>query len=381
MRALWAEFAEPKVSEDGLLRHRLYQLGEWEHGDFGKFQLTPELHAEMVKNFAPCNLDYNHEWADVSAGRIEAVEPEIDAEGWAWGISRLTPKAIEYVNSGEYRGFSPEIQFKAKDRKGNPIGCYLAGGGLTNRPFFPIELAAIARQRLAASNPPPVRADIGETIMDLQGREDMATGQTYVTLPAGTVLPDGTTLDADTEFTVVIPEEDAEMAAKKKKAMMDEAAAQAAQVAASQMENAALKASLSAVNSEVGKLKATVAELSSKAEAERTLRLTNEAKLFTTSKHVKPSLAARIEKTYISLGKEEAESLLADIGDLAYIPTGEIGTGAGDEATASGVAAFQAALDTLKASQPNAKLSTLISTLKSTMPRQFAEWERADQVS
>lgn len=374
MRTLWAEFTEPKVSEDGLLRHRLYQLGEWEHPSFGKFRITPELHAEMVKNFEPANLDYDHEWDNISAGQIQSVEAELDSDGWAWGVSRLTPRAIERVNAGEYRGFSPEIEFKAKDRKGKGVGCFLAAGALTNRPFFPIELAAIRTKRLAASMAGFTARTTEANMLELMGRMDEGGGF-FVTLPAGTSLPDGTTLDADTEIAVEVAQ--AEMAEKKK----EEEMAMAAQMANVRTENATLKASLKAVNTEVETLKGSIQKLTEAAENERTLRLTNEAKLFTATKHIKPSLQKRVEETFVRLGREEAEALLADIGDSAYIPTGEIGTGAGSEPGASGVKAFQSALDTLRAANPAAKQTTLIDQLRLTMPRQFSEWERADAIS
>jgi hypothetical protein len=58
----WAEFSNPQIGPDLQLRHKLYQLGEWEHAYFGKFEITPKLHAEIAANFSadePQNLNYD----------------------------------------------------------------------------------------------------------------------------------------------------------------------------------------------------------------------------------------------------------------------------------------------------------------------------------
>ena len=109
----WAEFSNPQIGPDLQLRHKLYQLGDWEHAYFGKFEITPELHAEIVANFSadePQNLNYNHVNDAISAGLIIEVEADTDADGWAWGTSLLT-------DASRHRLIPPWMNYRPRLRR------------------------------------------------------------------------------------------------------------------------------------------------------------------------------------------------------------------------------------------------------------------------
>lgn len=356
----WAEFSNPQIGPDLQLRHKLYQLGDWEHAYFGKFEITPELHAEIVANFSadePQNLNYNHVNDAISAGLIIEVEADTDADGWAWGTSLLTDAAAEYVRKREYRGFSAEIDFKAKDRKGNPVGAYLCGGALTNTPFFNIVLSD---RRLAASAYPTVdesqaatAAEIpGEPMDPLTSRYDAETETLFVTLPDGTEMP------------VMLPEGFGPMEdmADMKRKQTEAESQMAAQVAASRQMNDRLLA-----------LERANIELKTQVGKERELRLSAEADAFLTTQRVKPSLREDVKEKYLLKGAEEARSFLSRLGDLAIVDEREHGVSATPEL--NDISFIDAEIFKLQQSNPKMPLSQIHRSVAKAYPAKFQRWE------
>lgn len=384
MGRLWAEFSNPKVDSDGILRHKLYQLGDdWVHRVYGPFKITPEIHAEIVKNFNPedptyTNLSYNHRAEDVSAGKLLSIEPNLDDEGWAWGTSLLTPQAIEQVNTGQYRGFSPEIEFKGtQTRTGKRVtGAFLAGGSLTNIPFFPIQFSKSKRDRLAASSQLKsafqVDSTTGDTPMDpLASTWDASTLTLTVTLPAGITLADGTMLDADTPVAVTLPDELIKILQPDEAAEPDNMG----DMPKTAVMSAAMQEQFKAQEVRLAGLEASNKRMAGLLEQERALRFSAEADNFLNSKRVKPSLREEIKGIYLSAGVDKANKLLAAIGDSAFVPEGEIGSGADKPSVFSFIETQRAAL---KASNPALRMSQIDVMLSREYPKEFEIYERGN---
>lgn len=369
-RRLWAEFNSQKVGEDGLLRHKLYQLGDdWVHPNFGPFKITEEMHAEIVSNFEPSNLNYNHQPSDISAGKIVNIEDSLDADGWAYGTSRLTPRAIEYVNSGEYRGFSAEIDFKSADRKGQPLGCQLIGGALTNIPFFNIEFDSRRSNVLAASDEPArhIAAQLESSNMSI--RFDAESFALFL------VGPQDALVEGQEVALEIPPELQAIFDQCQKPA---EEAEPETPVAASETVTVAASAEVASLQLSISNLKSTfeskVIELSTQLKGEREMRLRAEAENFLTLKRVKPSLRNRCVGLFLSSGQAEVESFLSEIGSSAFVPEGEIGAAGKEEI--SPIAFIESERAKLLASNP--KLSTFQADvqLSNLFPEQFAAYDR-----
>jgi phage I-like protein len=111
------------------------------------FSITPEMMREMQANFAKRKngqvvIDYEHASEDPAVAKGGPVP----AAGWIHALSangkltalvEWTPKAEEMLRAGEYRFFSPAIDFNAADKEtGEPQGATLTSGALTNHPFL-----------------------------------------------------------------------------------------------------------------------------------------------------------------------------------------------------------------------------------------------------
>lgn len=131
--------------------------GTWVKGDH-KFSITSKDIDSMIDNFeqranGQTVIDYEHasEMPEMAKGG------PIPAAGWMHGLRKrkisdprskelvdalsalveFTPKAEEMLGNGEYRFFSPAIDWSKTDKKtGKPIGATLTSGALTNHPFL-----------------------------------------------------------------------------------------------------------------------------------------------------------------------------------------------------------------------------------------------------
>lgn len=131
--------------------------GTWVKGNH-KFSITSDDIDNMIRNFetranGQTVIDYEHasEMPELAKGNA------IPAAGWMHGLRKRkihdprtnelvdaltalaewTPKAEEMLLNGEYRFFSPAIDWSKTDKKtGKPIGAALTSGALTNHPFL-----------------------------------------------------------------------------------------------------------------------------------------------------------------------------------------------------------------------------------------------------
>lgn len=393
---LWIEFSEPKVGDDCRLRHRLYQLGEWVHEYHGPFTITEDTHKEIVANFSlPVNLNYDHEDLGISAGKIVEIEPELDADGFAWGVSVLTPRAKDRVNEGEYRGFSAQVQWKSKDEKGRKrTGAYMDGGALTNIPFFrtdfDIERLAAMRTALLSdlrsefarlTNKAAFAATGGGMPIDTLKGKLNPDGSYSITLPAGFTLPDGTKLDAPMDVPLEIEgmEAEAEMG---KKTPEEEAAMAAAQTrlaaAEAELETAKrelteLRASRVGQSGEIAALHASVASM--KAELARQQAAANEAKAdaYLAEMRVAPSARDEIREVYLSQGPAKADKWLSILGAVGVVPDGELGRG-DDPARKTPASQFETVLAEFKRAHPDMRELDAVAQLSRQHPKSYAAW-------
>lgn len=112
-----------------------------------KFSITQEDMNDMAQNFAKRKndmlvIDYEH------ASEMPAVAKggPVPGAGWIHALSangkltalvEWTPQAEEMLRTGQYRFFSPAIDWEAKDKQtGTPQGATLTSGALTNHPFL-----------------------------------------------------------------------------------------------------------------------------------------------------------------------------------------------------------------------------------------------------
>jgi phage I-like protein len=147
----------------GMVMHRLgAQLrqiavavpGTWVKGDH-KFSITKEDLANMARNFGKRKndmivIDYEHASEDPAVARGgpvpgagwihelnlgQAADPKTGSALHA--LVEWTPQAEEMLRTGQYRFFSPAIDWGAKDKEtGEPQGATLTSGALTNHPFL-----------------------------------------------------------------------------------------------------------------------------------------------------------------------------------------------------------------------------------------------------
>ena len=139
--------------------------GSWVK-DGHRFSITKEDLDEIVSNFEKRGngqvvVDYEHasERPEVAkGGPIPAAawihqlslkhDPKIGKDV-LWASVEWTPKAKEMIQGGEYRFFSPAIDWGANDKRtGKSKGATLTSGALTNHPFLE-ELPAIQMSEAA----------------------------------------------------------------------------------------------------------------------------------------------------------------------------------------------------------------------------------------
>lgn len=127
---------------DSTARIQIAKLGSFEHGNYGKFQITQEQVeswrdnlAKLPGGHAPIDLDH-------SADRGRGTE----AAGWITGIEiedgkpmadvEWTPLGRAALSEKRYRFISPTFSEHKKDEAGQDLGDTLVGAGLTNRPHL-----------------------------------------------------------------------------------------------------------------------------------------------------------------------------------------------------------------------------------------------------
>lgn len=140
----------PHCPESQLREITIAVTGAWVKGN-NQFLITAKDIARMCANFQKRKneqivVDYEHasEMPEIAKGG------PIPAAGWIHGLklrsddaSKLTalvewtPQATRMIRNGEYRFFSPAIDWSAKDKEtGSPQGATLTSGALTNHPFL-----------------------------------------------------------------------------------------------------------------------------------------------------------------------------------------------------------------------------------------------------
>jgi Mu-like prophage I protein len=152
-------FADSPALMDNLSEIPIATTGTWVK-DGHRFSITKEDLDDIVSNFEARQngtvvIDYEHasERPDVAKGGpipaaawIHNLSTKRDPEtkkDTLWASVEWTAKAKEMIEGGEYRFFSPAIDWGAADKKtGRSKGATLTSGALTNHPFLE-ELPAI----------------------------------------------------------------------------------------------------------------------------------------------------------------------------------------------------------------------------------------------
>lgn len=121
---------------------QILRVGKFKHPQYGDFEITPLILAEMKFNFEnntrgiDIALDFFHESDKIAAGWLKQLElRENSTELWAISVD-WTPRARKMLAEKELRYFSPDFAFQWSDpESGKIFSNVLFGGGLTNRPF------------------------------------------------------------------------------------------------------------------------------------------------------------------------------------------------------------------------------------------------------
>lgn len=137
---------------------QLFKAGTFHHPKFGTFNITPEVLAQMKKNFddnvrgIALALDFAHESDKEAAAWFEGLE--LTENGTQlWARVQWTPKGGEVVQGKAFRYISPDFTFNYKDTETlKEFGPTLLGAGLTNRPFLkgmaPVELSEGGNEKM-----------------------------------------------------------------------------------------------------------------------------------------------------------------------------------------------------------------------------------------
>lgn len=146
----FADGAAPAVGHSTW--NQIARIGEWAGHPQGAVKFTPQVFAEIVRNFAAHGnrevpLDYEH-----SSERLpeNVATHGVPAPGWVtklevrnggselWALFKwVSADAVRYVRTGQYRYVSPAVNFRARDKvSGKPAGAKLTSVALTNHPFL-----------------------------------------------------------------------------------------------------------------------------------------------------------------------------------------------------------------------------------------------------
>ncbi len=142
--------AEP--GEDGLVegaRVQLVPMGTFHHPKYGRFTVTANHLARMIRNAfregRDLLLDWEHKSGDPEAPVSERrasgwIDPKTLSvvNGWLTGVPRWTTEAAKAIVSKSFRWISPEFVFDRLAKVGGGRqGATLLAAALTNRPFMP----------------------------------------------------------------------------------------------------------------------------------------------------------------------------------------------------------------------------------------------------
>jgi phage I-like protein len=130
-----------QLSDDLRSEIQLFPFGEYHHPMYGKINFTPEMAADVERNFnenvrgIDLDIDYDHKAKETTAaGWIRSVT--VRANG-LFGVVEWTKRAAEHIRNKEYRYFSPEFTDEWEHPKtGQKFKNVLFGGGITNRPYL-----------------------------------------------------------------------------------------------------------------------------------------------------------------------------------------------------------------------------------------------------
>jgi phage I-like protein len=333
---------EPRAEGGVVTEIQVCRTGTFEHPFMGEIEFTKKMLREMVKNFRADTkrgdyeimLDYNH--ASYSMDKDEAL-----ASGWVinkqnavftrndgtelWARVDFTPKAVEYISSGEYRFISPEIAFNYTNVHGEQVGTALLCIGLVNRPFIPgmaevsipeVKVAASAVFHPGATTTPQQRGKaMDEIIRQVLG------------------------LDADVELTDAQREEgvaklaatNAELAGQNEELSTQNATLQAAQpdpnsVTLSQADYTALK-----TNAEAGATALTRMH----EQAVDTMLASHVNRGALAPADVEDNRKAILEAADVDAEIERVNKIFSAIPKYAVVPLDEVGNGANNEGEGS----------------------------------------------
>lgn len=181
------------LSESPVDTIQLFRIGTFHHSQYGKFEITSEMLAEIKKNFdqrvrgIDIAVDYKHESDDVAAGWIKDLYLSDDNKALYAKVD-WTPEGKKVLSDKEFRYISPEFSTDYQDNETlKKFGPVLLGAGLTNRPVIKkmepvIELSEVTEEKpeVLEESKPVINLSKGERMQgekkcaDLSPEEMMA---------------------------------------------------------------------------------------------------------------------------------------------------------------------------------------------------------------
>lgn len=175
-------------------RIQIAQLGDFKHGSYGEFSITPNDVEAWQRNLArlpggraPIDLDHRSDRSPrntEAAGWITAVDLDGDRP---MAEVEWTPVGRQAIEEKRYLFFSPSYG-RHKTETGEVIDNTLTGGALTNKPFLgslpTITLAAEERVQQALEEDPAQRL-LALVLLDV------SAGERKLAVKEGNALPDG----------------------------------------------------------------------------------------------------------------------------------------------------------------------------------------------
>lgn len=151
------QFKENKNNYAGNVQ--IMRTGEWEHEEYGHFEITEETMENFIKNF---NENVRGIEIPITIGHPTDGNPEPPAVGWfkklsrkdgeLWGRIEWTKPGWEKLQEKEYKYFSPEFHFNYKDPESQEeFGATLVGGAMTNKPFLKGMTPVIMSEKLSVN--------------------------------------------------------------------------------------------------------------------------------------------------------------------------------------------------------------------------------------
>jgi len=166
------QFKENKNNYTGNVQ--IMRTGEWEHEEYGHFEITEGTMETLIKNF---NENVRGIEIPITIGHPTDGNPEPPAVGWfkklsrkdgeLWGKIEWTKPGWEKLQEKEYKYFSPEFYFNYKDPESQEeFGVTLVGGAMTNKPFLKGMTPVIMSEKLSVNlvSPTPQEPHIGKSL-------------------------------------------------------------------------------------------------------------------------------------------------------------------------------------------------------------------------